>query len=219
MKKAAISLFILLVGFVSISFQNSKPREPLKFFNLADGEMVDFKTGPALKKHTYEGWFERSSYDLTRFNLHIDTQGNLKVSELRGCSGKHQGELSIFTAKGSLIRIGDTLKVNGKTVYDHFYLLEIKEGGMVDSFSSEISIDLVSRTLKNTYCPNSVRISSEVSICAIPEKMAIKELYKPVHKDNTIGEFVYFSIQDANGKVKHYPQGDYVIIGADQLSF
>lgn len=219
MKKSVLSLIILLIGFMGVSFQNLTPREPFKFFNPADGEMVDFKTGPALKKHIYEGWFKRSSYDRTKFNLHIDTQGNLKVSELRGCKGKNQGELSIFTAKGSLIRIGDTLNVNGRTVYDQFYLLEIKEGGIVDSFSSEISIALVSRTLKNTYCPNLVRISSELSICAMPEGMAIKELYKPVHKDNTIGEFVYFSIQDSDGKVKHYPQGDYVIIGADQLSF
>lgn len=218
MKKTILLITVVALGFIIQSFNYLFPPNSFKFYELSNGETINFQSRPEFKKNSHAGWYSRGSYDLSKYKMNIDTQGNLKVSELRGCPGKHQGEISLFHSKGSLTRIGDTLKIQANTIYDKFYIFGIKENGIVDSLSSDINIDLVSRTLKGNYCPNLIRIQSEVTICALPEKINIKEVYKSLHKENTVGEFVYFTIRDSENKVKIFPHGDYVIIGADNVT-
>jgi hypothetical protein len=59
---------------------------------------------------------------------------------------------------------------------------------------------------------------SNLNLVALPKNVNKKEIYKPMHKDNTIGIFTYFSLKDSEGTVKNYSEGDYVLIGGNSLS-
>jgi hypothetical protein len=200
------------------SFVGSYAQNPVNFHELNEGEIINFQSKPVLTKNSHSGWYKRGAYDLSSYNINIDTQGHLNVSELKGCNGKHQGEILLLHSKGNITRILDTIKVQAKTIYDKYYIIGIKENGIIDSFSADIKFDLISKTLKNSYCPNLVSIRPELDICALPKGVKKNEVWKPIHKDNTIGEFAYFAVIDSEGKSLIFPQGDYVIIGADTLS-
>ena len=84
--------------------------------------------------------------------------------------------------------------------------------------NSEIQIKLVSKTLKNEFCPNLVSIFEGASIVALPSKIKEKEIFKPFRSDKTIGVFSYLAVYEKLGNVKNYPPNDYVIIGGNALS-
>lgn len=211
--------YLLLFAFVLLQSLALYAQKPVNNKEIKKGESINFKTKPESKPGYYAAWYTRGAFDLTSYQVDIDTQGNIHASEIRGCYTKHQGEIVISHASGKISRNGDTMNVLANTIYSKFYVLEIKENGLVDSFTSIIEIDLVSQTLKGDYCPNIVSInSSSVLITALPRKVAIKEIWKPSHPDKTIGEFIYFSIKDSEGKFLLLPQSDYMIIGGNSLT-
>lgn len=201
-----------------LSFNYTFAQEHINNRELNNGEILSYKTKPESNPQFYVGWYTRGSYDLTSYKLEIDTQGNIIASNLRGCYLKHQGEVYIFHSTGNVSRVGDTTKVFAKTTYSKFYIIGLKKNGLVDSFNSEIRIDLLSHTLSGDYSPNLVSIHSLLCITALPRKVKTKEIYKARHRDQTVGEFTYFSIIDSKGKTLLLPQGDYVILGGNSLS-
>ncbi len=191
---------------------NDKPNETAKY--------ADKQTGVT---KTFSGSFSRGSYDSAAYVIRYDNDGNLNLRELKGCSGKHQNEISLKLCSGTISRTNDTLRINAKSSFDMIYLFNIKENGMVDSFSSDIQVDIVSKTLENNYCPSLVTSGSKYSgrvtyIVALPVNISKDEIYKPFHEDKTIGIFTYFAVKDSNGKSKFYPADDYVIIGGKSLN-
>jgi len=178
---------------------------------------VSYTNNTESRNNFFAGNYTRSSYDLTSYKIQIDTQGKIQVSNLRGCKGKHQGEISFFHSSGFIQRVEDTTKIIARTHYSKFYVIEITKKGIIDSFSSTISIELVSSTLKKSYCPNLVMVNPHLSICALPSNVKRKQVYKAIHRDSNIGEFTFFSIVDSMGKSIALPQGDYVIIGGNTL--
>lgn len=201
-----------------LSYNYTFAQEHINNRELNNGEILSYKTRPESNPQFYAGWYTRGSYDLTRYKVEIDTQGKIIASNLRGCYLKHQGEVYIFHSTGNVSRVGDTTKVLAKTIYSKFYVIGLKENGVVDSFSSEIKIDILSQTLKGKYSPNLVTINSQLSITALPSKVKKKEIYKATHPDQTVGEFTYFSIIDSKGKSLLLPQGDYVVLGGNSLT-
>lgn len=207
------ALLAIELLFQSFNFPPSK--YSFQYRELWEGETVNFQTNPKGILNYYSGNYHRGSDDSTRYSFRIDNAGHLMVSKLRACIGKHQSQLTLDHADGSITRNGDTLNIKAQTVFTKFYIFGIQENGIVDSLSAEISVNLVSKTLNGKSCRNLVRVDSHVDVCALPEKVKIKEIYKDHHADYTIGEFVYFSVTDSKNKTRNFPHGDYVIIGAN----
>jgi len=184
-------------------------------YELQPNETIPLKGDPNMKTDQFFGSYSQRSYDLTRYTIKVDTTGTLTVSDLRGCKGKHQNELSLFTCSGTITRMSDSIIIHAKTVYDKLYIFSIKKNGIVDSFSSEIKIELISKTLKNEYCPSLLTTSHGARIVALPKNIKTSEVYKHSHKEKTVGVFTYFSLKDSKGKSKLYTEGDYVLMGGN----
>lgn len=218
MKSSFYLLCLAMLLIVSSSFAFQILPDYFKNHELKQNEIINFKDGPELNIETYSGSFKKGAYDLSRYTIILDNAGNLKVSELRGCAGKHQNDIDFYLCNGTVTRKGDTLKINAKTIYSKFYIFSITKNGIVDSLSSSVKISLISKTLKNKYCPTLINMISNLNLVALPKNVNKKEIYKPMHKDNTIGIFTYFSLKDSEGTVKNYSEGDYVLIGGNSLS-
>ena len=212
MKK--ISIILITGALFSISFIRPNINVKLEKNEMEVGDTLNFNHGPQTGIELFEASYKRGSYDGKKYDIRIDTVGNLIISNLRNSFGESSSEINIINGRGSITRKGDTLVVKSKTIYNTFYLINIKNG-VIDSVTNELEMQLVSKNIKNEYCPNRVTAYSHVNIIALPKGVKYKEFYKPIHSDKTIGIFTYFSILDSRGNRKHYPKGDYILIGGN----
>lgn len=218
-KPALIFLLAIFFGFQSFDLKQG----PVKnlHYELKDGDVVDynhdsvfFSKGLLFATANYK----RGSFDGTSFEIEADKSGSVVLKNRKSCPNRNQSELSIFRTHGNLFRVGDTLKIWAGSGFKKVYLFSLDPKEMVDSFSNEVKIDLVSKTYKGAYCPNLVRFGTSLEVIALPNGVKTKKIYVPIHGKNTIGTFTYFSIRDSKGKRKSLPQGDYIIFGGNTLS-
>jgi hypothetical protein len=233
MKTAFKFLSLFLAILILPSFIHFKLHDGYKKYELKQNETIEFTdkqkdTSEYSDKRkvvtkTISGSFSRGSYDSSSYVIRYDKDGNLNLKEIRGCSGKHQNEISLKLCSGTISRNNDTLRINAKTSFNMIYIFNIQKNGIVDSFISDIQVEIVSSTLENNYCPSIVTSGLEYSggvtdIVALPINISEDEIYKPFHEDKTIGIFTYFAVKDSKGKSKFYPPNDYVIIGGKSLN-
>jgi uncharacterized protein YxeA len=222
MKKILKIISLLYVVFILQSFfqikaQNVVTNLETEYHELKLNEVDSFMNGPDIKYNDYNAYCKRGSYDNTRYRIDLDSTGELNVSDLRECKGKHQNEISIFNCSGTISRNSDTIIISAKTIYNKFFLFNIKKNGFDESFTPNIRIELISKTLNNEYCPSLVTTDDQVHIVALPKDIDTDEIYEPVHRDKTIGIFTYFAVYDSKGSCKFYPAGDYVLIGGNSI--
>lgn len=222
MKKNLNLVFIFFIiflqqSFVQISAQIILKDQEREFHELRQNEVDTFINGPEIKYNNYNCSFKRGSYDSTGYNIVVDSTGKLIVSDLRECNGKHQNEITIFNCSGTISRNADTIFITAKTIYNKFFLFNLEKNRVSESFAPNIRIELISKTLNNDYCPSLVASEDHVRIVALPKEVDTKEIFEPVHLDKTIGIFTYFAIYDSNGRLKVFPEGDYVLIGGNSL--
>lgn len=198
---------IILLSFIRISPQNG-----VEFYELKTNDTIIFKDGPHVN-----ATYKRGSYDKTGYDMYLTNKGGIHIKDRIKCMDKNQSEVIFFNCSGSITRNIDTLKIIAKSNYKYFYIFSIEKNGIVNTLPSNIKLVLVSKTLKNEYCPNLVSTVASLQIVAIPNKVNPKEVYEPIHKDNTIGVFNYFLVTDSTGKSHTYPAGDYVITGGNSL--
>ena len=146
MKSSFYLLCLAILLIVSSSFAFQILPDYFKNHELKQNEIINFKDGPELNIETFSGDMKRGSYDLSRYTIKVDNSGNLKVSEVRGSAGKHQNDINFYLCHGTVTRKGDTLKIVAKTIYNKFYIFSIAKNGIVDSLSSAVNIDLISKT-------------------------------------------------------------------------
>ncbi len=191
----------------------------VRLYEMLPNETISFKGGPNMNTDSFFGSYSQGSFDLTRYTINVDKTGNLTISDLRGCKGKHQNEISLYHCSGTITRMSDTIIIHAKTVYDKLYIFSIKKNGIIDSLSSEVKIELISKTLKCEYCPSLATITgSSARVIALPKNIRTTEIYKHSHKEKTVGVFAYFNVTDLTGKSKLYSEGDYVLIGGKTLN-
>lgn len=132
--------------------------------------------------------------------------------------GMHQSELEISHGVGKIARKGDTSFISCASVYDKFYIFNIADEYAVDSFSKEINVKVVPKSLDGSESSLLVSThSTSFRSIALPKGTKTKEIWAEEHPEETIGEFAYLSISDSEGKIVKYPAGDYVVVGADRL--
>lgn len=187
---------------------------------LKPGEIIQFNCSPRMKEldlfqaHYQHGAFDHSAFDIVFKNKTVSASG------IQGPRGRHQNELIIFQTEGEVTRSGDTLFVKSSSVFPSHYIFSIAKQVVVDSFSSKITVAVLSKTLREKYCPNRLTTSySCLTINAIPGECRESVLWKPFHAKATVGYFSYFSITDSKGKTQSFPAGDYVIISGKVFNF
>jgi hypothetical protein len=217
--KAKYALLLVIAALFQFSFiVVNPPKEKYQWHELNLGEIEIFNANDSIQGELTRFSYKRGGYDLSSYTIEGDKNAAMKLFNLNGTLGNHQNQLEILNCSGNIKRDYDTITIQAKSQYSKLYLFSIEKNGIVDSLTNRIQIKLVSKTLKNEYCPNLVRIFKGASIVALPCKIKEKEIFKPFHSDKTIGIFSYFAVYDELGNVKNYPPNDYVIVGGNALS-
>lgn len=206
---------VLCIGTVSVflfSFTSTPENFPDMGRSFKNGDSLSFDFN--LPDSLYEGMSSMGSYDGKKYKVQYNSKGEIKVSNLQGARGISQNNLDLFLACGTLKQNEDNLSISASTHFNTFYLYSL-EKGLLDSFSSTIEINLRSKTLKNKWCPHWVTTNGRLSITALPNGIHYKKTYRYSHAPKTVGIFENFSIQDANGTLKNYAQGDYILVGGN----
>lgn len=168
---------------------------------------------------------EQSHDDNSKFQITIDSIGNISVSNIDECTGNHQNELELINCFGSITRsTNDTVKIQASTTFRKFYLFNIKKNTLIDSFTDRVNIEIVSKTLTDAYCPvivtgenGSSYITTEIT--ALPKNIEFKEVYKQIHKEETVGIFSLCRVTDSFGHTNNFDPNDYIVIGGNSLNF
>lgn len=208
-----IIIFLITGALFSVSFIGPL-KVQLEKNEIKVGDTLSFKHGPEGGIELFEASYKRGAYDGKKYDIQVNRKGNLIVSDLGSSIGESSSEINIIHGQGFITRKGDTSVVHLKTIYDKFYLIDVRNG-VIDSVTKELEMQVVSKNSKNEYCPNRVTSYSVVSIIALPRGVKYKDFYKAVHSEKTIGIFTYFSILDSRGNRKHYPKGDYILVGGN----
>lgn len=209
------SVFALCFALVLLSMQSFSPYLKSQYFELKEGEKVSFNHLSEVNHKYFSSVSKRASYDGSKYEIELDSSSNLIIKKIQSCPDINQSELEILYSQGSINRINDTLNIEIKTAKSKWYLIPIKKQVEIDSFSSKVYIKILSKDLNDNICRNLVSDYRLIKIIALPAGNPIKEVYKPLHKKNTVGSFSYFKIEDSNGKSKTYTKGDYFMIGAN----
>ena len=217
-KLMIVSLILIVLFFNQMRAQSDVKEKEIEQYELNQNEVIAFFNDSNIRTSDYKCTFKRNSYDNTRYSVEINGTGNLKVSDISECNGNHQNEIELFNSSGTITRNSDTIKIYAKTIYNKFYLFNVKKNGMNESFAPEIRIELISKTLNNENCPNLVTLNEDkLHITAFPKNIDKDEIYEPYHLDKTIGIFTRFAVYDSSGKTEFFPAGDYIIIGGNSL--
>ena len=166
----------------------------------------------------------RGSNDNSRYQISLDSIGNISVSNIDGCTGNHQNELELLNCFGSITRTAnDTVKIQASTTFRKFYLFNIQKNTLIDSFTDRVNIEIVSKTLTDAYCP--VIVTGEngssnmiTEITALPKNFEFKEVYNQIHKEETVGIFSLCRVTDSLGHSNNFDPNDYVLIGGNSLN-
>ena len=222
--KKTLKLSALALVFVSLySFVELKKPKALRKGELTSGETIHFGEKEKDPKTYRLQSARRGSYDQSRYSIMFDTFGNITVSSINGCQGNHQNELELMNCYGSITRaVNDTVSIQATTTFRKLYLFNIQKNTLIDSFSDNVNIEIFSKTLTGEYCP--VIVTGEngssylsTGITALPKNLEYKELYKPIHEDESIGIFTSFRLSDSKGQTKQCESNDYVLIGGNSL--
>ncbi len=228
--KQILQFSMLLLTCFLIENQDIFAQEKLTNYELKPDQVVSFDdrhmnlkehkdNGTKVSKHELVGDFKRGAYDGVKFHLELFMDGEVIVSDVRGTKGIHQNEFLFYNCNGNMSRQNDTIKIKTNSNASELYLVSINGTKLASTLSGEVEIQLVCTTLDNTYCPALVRTDNFVTIVALPEGIDQNEIYKPSHKENTVGIFSYFSITDKNNITTEYPAGDYILIGGDKIKY
>lgn len=215
--KTLFTIFTCLVGFILLSFESQKSYNPSKPVRLQTGDTIEFQFTVPPEPNLFQVSHQRGNYDGKRFTITNNTMGHVKISQLRDSWVKCSSELNVLFSNGKAMMHQDTMVIEAKAVHEKFYLVNLKSG-LLDSFTRKLSIKVLSNTLDKLPCPNVLSTYHGLYVAALPEGVNYKELSKAKHSKKTIGEFVYFSIQDEFGTIKTYPKGAYVLIGGNTSS-
>jgi hypothetical protein len=223
--RKTLKLSALAVLFFSLSaFGPRKKDKEYRAGELQPNQTIDFGDQVKDPKTFRLQSSRRGTYDNSGYHIMIDSLGNIAVSSINGCKGNHQNELELMNCYGSITRaVNDTVKIQASTKFRKFYLFNIQKNTLIDSFADNVNIEIFSKTLTGEYCPVIVtgeNGSSYIStgITALPKNLEFKELYKPIHNDESIGIFSSFRLSDSKGQTKNFESNDYVLIGGNSMT-
>ena len=213
------SVFVFCFALVLLLLQSFTTFFKPQYFELKEGEKVNFNHFSENKSKHFSANFKRGSHDNTKYEIVFDISSNLLIKKLQSCPQINQSELRILYSEGSISRNKDTINIEIKTSKSKWFLFPINKQATIDSFSPMVLIKILSEDLNENICRNLITIDENIEIVALPVGYDLKEIYKSKHKKNSVGIFSYFKIQDSNGKSKLYSQGDYFLIGANSYKY
>lgn len=100
MRKATIFLTGLILAFSVSSFKQVSRDKPLATRELKQGDTLYIGDRAYRKVTLREAYYKRGAYDGTRYFLHTDSNGLVKVSDLKAAKGKHQNQLDTYHVTG-----------------------------------------------------------------------------------------------------------------------
>ncbi len=203
-------VFVLLLTALQSDF-SSEHKE------MTDNESIRFGNPNLIPSKRENGIYRKGSYDGTGFSIVNDKKGVVSISDLEGCPRKHQNEFQVLWAHGEVTRKKDTLVVQANTPFKNFYFVRVNKGEIAETFSPPIEIKLVSQTLQGSACRSLVSVRYGLEIVALPQNVSIDQLYKPFHRNETVGVFSFLSITDSKGITKNFEEADYVLMGGNAL--
>lgn len=212
---------LAVVFFTLCSFGWPKKRQVCRKGELKPNETIHFGEKVKDPKTFRLQSSRRGAYDNSGYRIMIDSVGNIAVSSINGCKGNHQNELELYNCYGTITRtVNDTVKIQATTTFRKFYVFALHENTLVDSFMNNISIEIVSKTLTGEYCPVIIHgfLEEYPTITALPINIEFKELYKPIHNDESIGIFSSFRLSDSKVQTKNFESNDYVLVGGNSLN-
>jgi hypothetical protein len=224
MKKLLKSSVLAVLLFSLSAFGPRKKDKEFRAGELQPNQTIHFgdklKDPKTVRMQSYRRW----SYDNSKFQITIDSIGNISVSNIDECTGNHQNELELINCFGSITRsTNDTVKIQASTTFRKFYLFNIKKNTLIDSFTDRVNIEIVSKTLTDAYCPVIVKgengssyITTEIT--ALPKNIEFKEVYNQIHKEETVGIFSLCRVSDSLGHSNNFDPNDYVLIGGNSLN-
>lgn len=209
----AMSLFVCSAYYVE---KRPKKKKEYNHYPLKDGDVVKFgKEVEGIIKTTSS----RGAFDGSRYRWSSDN-GAVAIMYASAARGLHQSEFEVSHCIGSISQKGDTSLITGKSIYKKFYVFNVTENYVVDSFAKEVNVCIVTKSLADAKSSLLVSVNNgSLRTVALPRGTKTKEIWKEEHPKETVAEFEYLSIADSEGKQKSYPAGDYVLIGADKLLF
>jgi hypothetical protein len=219
MKKISPSLLILFVVslFVSSAYyidKGFKKKKAKNLYSMKDGEVLKFGENPigVIKTVSSRGAYDGSSYRWS------SNDGVMAIAYVSPANGLHQSELEISHGIGKVLRKGDTSIIISKSIYKKFYIFNVADSYVIDSFSKDIKATIVTRSLDKSESFLLIsNFNSGLRTIALPKGIKSKQIWKAEHAKETVAEFTYLSISDSAGKQVKYPAGDYVLVGADRL--
>jgi hypothetical protein len=227
MKKLILTTLILLfLGFVAYSahiYVKYKPSDSKPGYNrkqLKHGELCSF--GDHIKYDTTKGKYKlsasRGAYDGSKYKVTILEAGLVKISEVQSARGIHQNELDMFACFGTFKQNHDTLEIDVQSNHSKLYIFNVDKNYVVDSFSAQCMIKVVSQTLDDKYSQTLVTNELGNQVMALPYGVKHKRIWKAFHKKEEVGVFTRLEVSDTDGKFKSYPSDDYVMVGGNILT-
>lgn len=226
---------ILTIG-VLFCFAFSITKNKLEKQLLQVGETIVFSNKPMLNIRYITSSMKVGAYDGTKFHLNIDSASNLSLSNLHQPNGPKQDDIHIFGCTGQMTRNEDNVTFRFEKCKNKYYLINLDSAKVVAIFDSISYLKVKSTNINGNaaefYCadkaissvinksnPSSLVINKtledntqqNISITAVPSDIKINDLYKAVHKENTLAYFSSIEFKVENNKILTFPKGNYIL--------
>jgi hypothetical protein len=200
------------------------------------GESISFSNKPKSFNEVTSVSMKKGANDGSGFDLTIDTGKNITLRRIRKSFGPKQDELLVIGCTGTMTRNKENVVFNFEKCRKKYYLIDMINAKLIDSFDSIIQLSLSSTDISGNpaefYCsqkdksavheetsnPNIVLPqiretpkNTDINLTSVPADMKKEDLFSKVHKENTLAHFSNIELLTSTNKKINLPSGDYMI--------
>jgi hypothetical protein len=200
------------------------------------GESISFSNKPKHEKEISSFSMKKGAYDGSGFELKVDTGQNILLRSITQSNGPKQDELMVIGCSGSLTRNKDNVIFKFEKCRSKYYLIDLNNSKLIDSFDSIIQLSLSSSDIKGSpaefYCsqkdksavhyktsnPNAIEEQidkkpkiTNINLISVPADMKKEDLYKEVHKESTLAHFSNIELVTSTNRKVSLPSGSYIL--------
>ena len=200
------------------------------------GETISFSNKPKYIFERTSVSIKKGAYDGSGFDLTIDTGKNISLRSIKQSNGPKQDELLVIGCTGTLTRNKENVIFNFEKCRKKYYLIDMINAKLIDSFDSIIQLSLSSTDINGNpaefYCSqkdksavheetsnqnivlpkvrNTPKIT-DINLTSVPADMKKEDLFSKVHKESTLAHFSNIELLTSTNKKVNLPSGDYMI--------
>lgn len=200
------------------------------------GETVSFSNKPKSFNQVTSVSMKKGAYDGSGFDLTIDTGKNIFLRSIKQSNGPKQDELLVIGCTGTLTRNKENVIFNFEKCRRKYYLIDMINAKLIDSFDSIIQLSLSSTDINGNpaefYCSQKDKSAvhketsnqnivlpkvrntpknTDINLTSVPADMKKEDLFKKVHKESTLAHFSNIELVTSTNKKVNLPSGDYMI--------